>query len=136
MAKYTLDNDFDFDFDLIGISCREKSHKMAWLINKNLKLKLKRVENHSIVNKKNTQEHSIFEYIDKKREESYFLIKNKSENGFIAIEQKAIDYFVLVDRTIINKTDKIIKEIRNIDSVLLAIELNILELKSKENFIL
>ena len=136
MAKYTLDNDFDFDFDLVAISCREKSHKMAWLLNTELKTNFKRSENHSIIHKKKSQNHAIFEYIDIKTDATFFLIKNNTENGYLANEQKAIDYFILINQAINNNITEIIKKIRNINSVLLVTELNILELKSKQNFIL
>lgn len=136
MAKYTLDSDLDFNFDLIGISCQEKSHKMAWLINLQLNIEFRRIENHTIINKNNHQKHSIFEFIDVKTEESYYLIENKSEYGFIAKEQKSLDYFLIIKNTSTNKTLKLIKNTRMIKSVLLVTELNILELKSKENFIL
>lgn len=136
MAKYTLESEFDFDFDLIGISCQEKSHKMAWLINLKLNFNLIRIENHIIKLKNINQEHSIFEYIDFKTEESFYLLKNKSELGFLAKEQKGLDYFLLIKNTNHNKTVEIIKKTRMINTVLLVTELNILELKSKENFIL
>lgn len=132
--KYTLDHDLDFDFDLIGISCREKSHKMAWLINTHLKFKLKRLEPFKLIFKKHEQIHEIFEYEDHYSDTIYTLVKNKSDNGYLAKEQKVIDYFMIIKINYSN-TIPILKEIREIKPVLLATELNVLELKSKEHFI-
>jgi hypothetical protein len=132
--KYTLDSDLDFDFDLIGISCREKSHKMAWLLNTHLKFKFKRINNFKLSFKNHDQNHDVYEYEDYYSDIFYTLIKNKADNGYLAKEQSVIDYFIII-KTNYGKISPILKQIREIRHVLLATEINVLELKSKEHFI-
>jgi hypothetical protein len=48
MKKQKLISDFNFDFDLLGITTSVKDYKLTWAINKHLFLQLKRQEDHKI----------------------------------------------------------------------------------------
>ena len=42
--KHFLENDFEYTFQLIGISCHEKDYRLCWAINQKLALNLKKTE--------------------------------------------------------------------------------------------
>ena len=48
MKKQKLISDFNFQFDLIGITTSVKDYKLTWAINKNLQLNLSRQKDHEI----------------------------------------------------------------------------------------
>ena len=38
--KYLLEEDYEFDFNLLGICCHEKDYRLCWAVNSTLNLNL------------------------------------------------------------------------------------------------
>lgn len=48
MKKLRLTSDYNFDFDLLGITSSVKDYKLTWAINKHLQVKFARQQDHQI----------------------------------------------------------------------------------------
>ena len=67
----------------------------------------------------------------------YYLLNNRSEHGLLIPEKKDVDYFLLVDGLIeSSKKGELIKDIRNLNEVLSAVEINPKQLSSKQNLLI
>lgn len=58
--KHFLENDFEFEFQLIGISCHEKDYRICWALNQALGVELTKTE-------------TDLELVLKKRKKNFFL---------------------------------------------------------------
>lgn len=137
--KYILEDDFEYDFKLIGISCHEKDYRICWGINKQLSLNLSKETNKiEFFNKKKNiiSKHSIFSYIDFDTENEISLITNRSNAGFLIPEQKHADYLLMIKgEDILYSIKNTISNIKKIKFVLTAFEIEVSQLKSKDNLI-
>jgi hypothetical protein len=83
MAKYTLENTFEFDFLLFSIICHESEYRLCSGINKILSLDLSRDKNLELKNKKQQDmlTFSVFSCLDENNGREYFLLNNLSSNA-------------------------------------------------------
>jgi len=136
MAKYQLDLEYDFDFDLIGIACHYKEYRLAWALNKEIDLSFERESTDYQISHKNSENSSyfpIFNSLDEETNTNCFLISNRSDNGYLIPEQKHADYFLIIKDNFDLDISEFLGRIRKIDLVLMAFSVDIEELKSKEN---
>jgi len=136
MSKVLLKPENDYDFDLIGISCHQKDYRLSFEINKGLELDLQK-DNDLIINTKNGQTaFSLSLYIDEENHREYYLIANSGTGGKLVPEQNLSDFFLMI-RGVISDEDieRCIEDIKRIEIVLAAYEIEISTLKSKENLI-
>lgn len=140
MQKKILKADLHFDFQLLGISSGLPDFQLAWHINQQLNIQLKRVEDHRI-EFQNSQflRTSALQYSTE--HVNIKLIKNKVEESesfaFVIPEAKNIDYFLLIqddtgDLEILNVKNTLSK----IKNVILVQEMDLQRLKSIDNLIL
>lgn len=137
--KQSIKVQFDYDFSLIAIVAPLKDYRLSSFINKALNLQLVRVDD--VINQydKLHDDATFSRYIadDEENEMSFDLISNKNENGPLIKEQKEVDYFLIVQGGKSAEQCKyIIERINNIQYVQLAFELDVNDLKSKQNLIL
>lgn len=140
MAKLTLDFEFEFDFQLLGISCHQSDYRLAWIINDLLGIDLERQDDIDLILGKHKDENGLFSYYHYDNEENYTtinLISNRSEKGSFCGELKQLDFFLQLwlpdsDDENINIFSKKLKASPHI---LAAIEIDVDTLKSKHNFI-
>jgi hypothetical protein len=161
LGKHTLEIQYDYDFVLIGISSHEKDYRICWALNNKFGLELIKVDSLEIKGKKQetpsffslfTYDHpdGFLEYTvvanlsESKagiiRENTLFGSKAKphsySENEFLIPEHKQMNYFLVIkgeqDDTVVKNT---LKQIKEIDMVLTAIQIDASQLKSKHNLI-
>ena len=124
--KYTLEIEFDIDFELIGISSHIKDYKLSWKLNEELEWKLERKEDLLIKSSKGVDILlKQFYYQDIVFNSEHFLINNKSENGYFLPELKMADY-ILISRYSENKEhyEKLVVNLRAISHVLTAFNIN------------
>lgn len=135
MAKFTLDFEDDFDFKLIGIFSHVKDYRLCWEINQVLSFDLQKSENLTITFKGKNQAYSLFEYISEEDMLDYYLIANRSEFGTLVPEEKC-DYFLII-KGIIKDPDVelLIQRINELKLVLATANIEVDQLKSKENLI-
>lgn len=138
MSKYSLEDDYDYDFNLLGISCHEKDYRICWAINQILGISLQKEEKdiEVIIKKSNRYSlHTMFTFIDEENEIEYRLISNRSTMGYLISEKPQADYLFLVTENFQMEFAKILSTIKLIPFVLTAFEINVNDLKSKENLI-
>jgi hypothetical protein len=138
MNKFKLTIEYDYDFTLVGISCHEKDYRIAWALNNKLKTELKKTEDLKIELKKNTSPtlFPFYEYIDEEAFREYFLIGNRGGKGMLIPEQKQVDYFLMI-RGSYTDADKnnLLKQLKDINIVLAAYDIDANQLDSKQNLL-
>ena len=136
--KYTLEEEYEYDFRLIGISCHEKDYRICWGLNNRLRLSLAKEEVEIEVLIKKTNEfskHALYSYFQEDTENKFTLLNNRSNSGYLVPEQAHADYlFTIKESYEVNIID-LIFEIKSIPFVLTAFEVKVGDLKSKENLI-
>ena len=136
--KYTLEEEYEYDFRLIGISCHEKDYRICWGLNNQLRLSLAKEEVEIEVLIKKTNEfskHALYSYFQEDTENEFTLLNNRSNAGYLVPEQAHADYlFMIKERYDVNLVE-LISQIKSIPFVLMAFEVKVGNLKSKENLI-
>jgi hypothetical protein len=138
MKKFTLniEEEFELDFELIGISCHEKDFRLCYDLNNQLEIDLIRIKDLEIVLKNSKGSYSLYEYLDDENRIDYYLISNRSEKGTLIPEQKGTDYFLqLKGVTYDEMVEELIDKISSLPIVLTAYKINVNTLKSKQNLI-
>lgn len=138
MSKYELEDDYDYDFNVLGISCHEKDYRICWAINQILEISLQKEEKDiEVIMKKSNRYslHAMFTFYDVDNEIDYRLIANRSTMGFLVPEKQQADYLFLISDNYQVNFAKTINTIKLIPFVLTAFEIDVNSLKSKENLI-
>ncbi len=138
MTKFQLDVEYDYDFDLIGISCHSRDYRLCWALNQQLGTALAKREediDHKPRRQNEVSAHSFYEYQDEDDRVEYFLLANKSGSSMLVPEQKQADYLLLLRNNYVVEIAELIARIKAIDIVLTAFRIEVDTLKSKENLI-
>lgn len=136
MTKYQLEVEYDYDFILVGISCHAKDYRVCWALNNALSLALeKEDEDLKLRLKKEESEHSVYSFYHEENYTEYTLVINRGTAGYLVPEQKQADYFLMIRNNFDHDMDELLGAIRKIDFVLTAFELDVEELKSKQNLV-
>ncbi len=136
--KYLLEDDFEYDFTLVGISCHEKDYRICWGVNSYLAIALEKEEKPiEVYHKKNNRHssHTIFSEINFDKEEEVHLIANRSKSGYLIPEQKHADYLLVIKGDDVFRENEVIPKLKKINFVLTAFNIEVSMLKSKENLI-
>lgn len=157
--KLLLDEDFKEEFSLLAIHCSEEAYKMAYLLNKHLRLRLKREEvDLDYSNNGLEVTFPLFQFKNKLHYTTYNLVANKckslsanvqSSGGlfdddasdkmistYLLPEYKKVDYFLKIQsefETI--PLRKILSDINEIKQVISVYEIEAENIKSKNNLI-
>ena len=136
MSKTVLLADFNYDFQLIGISSHAKDYRLSWEINKMFNTLLSKEKDVVYTDRKgNKAGFSMYFYQDEIEEKEVRLISNKSSGRKLISEQKAVDYFLILYEFDSYEWSEIIRKIRKINVVLTAFEVEVDTLKDKENLL-
>lgn len=138
MAKFVLDNDFDYEMLLIGISSHARDYRLCWSLNSNMKLTLVRADKGLILpGGKNTEssEFTLFEYDDEETRIFYSLIANKTKNVHLIPELKHADYLLMLRNNTAVDVAGMLEKLRACDQVIAAFQIQPEELKSRDNLI-
>ena len=136
--KYTLEEEYEYDFRLIGISCHEKDYRICWGLNNGLRLSLAKEEKGIEVLIKKTNEfskHALYSYFQEDTENEFTLLNNRSNAGYLLPEQAHADYLFMIKEIYDANIVDLISKIKSIPFVLTAFEVKVKDLKSKENLI-
>jgi len=138
MTRFQLEVEYDYDFDLIGISCHAPDYRLCWALNQKLLLQLAKKEK-DLDNKPKKQTessiHSLYEFYHEEDHIEYQLLENKSGNSMIIPEHKQADYLLVMRNNYAVEAEEIVNKIKTIDLVLTAYKIEVKSLKSKENLI-
>ena len=138
MAKFLLEEEFEFDFSLLGISSHVKDYRLCWAVNKALDLDLVKLEDEIIIRQKNGEDQSVFSiyyYLEKDNEIEFELICNRHEHGYLIPELKSADYFLKIGEYYDGNLDEIIQLLRKANLINMAFEIDVNTLRSKQNLL-
>jgi hypothetical protein len=161
VAKHILKVEDDFDFVLIGISSHEKEYRICWALNNKFGFELKKIDSLEIKGKKQDTPSffSLFKFENEDEFLEYNVIANlsesktvaaknytlfeenhkderSSENEFLIPEYKQMNYFFVIKGELdLVEIEEIVKKIKEIDMVLTAVNIDVEQLKSKQNLI-
>ena len=132
-TRFKLDCAEELDFALLAINSHIKGYKLCWKINSSMQLNLEKKNDHNI---KGGLWFSRYNYISDEGIE-YDILENRSKKGYLVPNQKSINYFLIVksDYWDQDKVDFMTK-LRNIADVLLVFEIDTVNLKQIDRFIL
>ena len=136
--KYVLAEEYDYDFKLIGISCHAKDYRLAWAINKSLGFRMEKEEFDLDILSDNLLErsvHPVFSFFDEEEQNEYFLICNRVGAGYLIPEQRHADFVFMIKESFPVDIKEMIVNLRKIELVLTAFEIEVGKLKSKKNLI-
>jgi len=139
MKKSKLVIDYDYDFNLIGLTTTVKGYKLAWELNQALHIQLVKQPD-LVVGFKNDDEKSFPFYAFQTQLNRLKLFKNKpSENDpgkyFLIPEFPHFDFIILAAMEDHYTHQQLLDLIKSIPSVQLAVTIPLDGLKSKSNFI-
>lgn len=138
MTKFSLDIEYDYSFVLFGISCHEKDYRISWAINKQLGIGLQKENDLEIKEKKQKENflYPVYSFNSEVQYWEYFLIANRNTQGLLIPEQKQSDYFLKISGNVIHEQkQKILQDLKGINIILTAYEINPESLKSKQNLL-
>jgi hypothetical protein len=139
MKKNKLIIEYEFGFELIGITASLKGYKLAWEINNKLGVHLVKQPDLSVGFKK-LVEKSFSYYAFETRLNRLKLFKNKpneidSGKYFLVPEYPHYDFIILFEMEEPDFRDNLITLMRQIPSVALVAPIPLESLKSKSNFV-
>ena len=142
MKYRKLQVEYEYDFNLFGLTTAAKGYKLAWTVNNALNTDLIATNNISFTLRDNrTFRLTAFEYAAETFK--YLLFQNRLRSddgvdaGFMLPEMARIDYFLRIDgETYPNTPDKVLSILRNLLIVDYCVRIDINKLRSKENLLL
>ncbi|GHB24817.1 IPExxxVDY family protein [Mongoliitalea lutea] len=140
MKKNKLVFDYQFDFEILGFVAPVKDYKLAWAINKQLDLRLKKVDDYylELINQPDL---FVPQFLEKKEHGFVQLLKNKSNTfgptaAYLIPELKIMDYFLLIqDFTEELNLNTYIERLSDVDFIQNVVKIDVTKLKSKENLL-
>jgi hypothetical protein len=156
LHKLIVDDFYDDSYNLIAIHCSMEDYRLAYILNKNLDLKLKRKEedidlkylesSYSLFEWKNETEYVTWNLISnvcKKEETSLyssgtlFEDTNKVLKTFHLIsEYKTVDYFIKISEEMQNINERVIlSKLQNVPQIITSYIVDPMKLRSKNHLI-
>jgi len=126
--KLSVDIDYFDGYQFVGIVSQLKDYTLAYHINKEVEIDLKKFNNFSISDKSgNINDFSWYYFCNNHLIAKVFMISNKSKSSKLIPSKKEIDYFLLFkdfpDNTFANETVQLIRKIPNVMAVF-SLDLN------------
>jgi hypothetical protein len=139
MKKTKLVIDYEYDFELAGISSSVKGYKLAWEINTRLGLHLVRQPDLTVGFKK-SEDRAFSFYAHETRLNRLKLFKNKPTDAdtgkyFLVPEFPHFDFIFLIQINDSGERDTFLSQLKQIPSIELVASIPLDRLKSKSNFI-
>jgi hypothetical protein len=137
MATHILEmnDDEHFEFELFGISSREKDFRVAWALNVALDWQLERVSDVEVNQREGVSHHSRFMYTDPEDQTVFVFLSNASEGGWLLSQWSSFDYLLKVQATADYSPELLSKILRKVPFVLAVFPLELEKIKSKYNLI-
>jgi len=133
--KLNFSNEEYLDFDLVGISSREKEFRMAWLLNRELDWQLELSQPIQLINGNQKSEHDMYVY---ESEINHFVIRlltNRSVNGVLLPEFGHMEFLLKIEGVEQEQIQEWIKRIRGMQDVLGVFFLSNESIKNVEHLI-
>jgi hypothetical protein len=130
-----MDEDEHFEFELFGISSRERDFRLAWSLNLTLDWQLERVEDVEVGQREGVSRHSRYVYTDPEDQTVFVLLANSSEGGWLLAQWSSFDFLLKVKATAEYSPEQLSKVVRKVPGVLAVFPLELEKIKSKYNLI-
>jgi hypothetical protein len=139
MKKSKLLIDYEFDFELLGLSASAKGYKLAWELNQVLGIQLVKQPD-LVVGFKNNEDKSFSYYAHETQLNRLKMFKNRPSEGdpgkyFLIPEFPHYDFIILAAMEEQYAHQHLIQLIKPIASIQLVASIPLEGLKSKSNFI-
>ena len=136
--KHILIDEDDLDFDMIGICSHHNDYRIAWSINEQIGIQLKKSESYTVINKKGTlkTQHSTYKFEDEDDRMNYYLIKNKHQGQYLIPEESTMDYFLFLCENCAVDLEELIAKLKTTTCVLGAYSFYPDEIESAQNLVL
>lgn len=141
MAVLTLDFEYDYEFQLIGLISDVKEYKLAWLVNRLMGINLKKAKDLEFLFTGN-KVLLISNFVVEEEHYTIRLLKNKAYNSsgiakpYLLPEVKNYDYIIQIDGEYSKITlEDLKKAFKNYAIVQYSEIIDINTLKSKENLV-
>ena len=137
MNKKYLKAELDLDFILIAITSQLKDYRLCFLINKFLNMGFERTSPDYQITYSDTLPQYFSQYHYKNgMDTDCYILANKGSIGLLIPEMKETDYFLLLRNHLDEEElDFILSGLKTINEIQVAVEIDQLKLKSKENLI-
>jgi hypothetical protein len=126
IKKYTLNIEYEVDFDVFGLSTPFADYRLAWALNEQLDFKFEKSnELISIFDRKTKQMKSFqrFSYADEENLTQIFLLKNKQGNQIVTADHTMMDFFLIIKNNFAIDTTKLLTQLRNTNGIVAAFKL-------------
>ncbi len=131
--------DCKIDFELIAVSANVKGYRMAWLLNKALKIDFCRQRDFEFSNPSagRFSRHEIYLFEDHLNYLDYVLISNKDTGAILIPELKAADFLLMIrGSNAPMHLDDIYLKVRNAPEIQTDFKVDAEKIKSIENLLL
>lgn len=139
MAKYTLEVESEYDYDVIGLCSHHQDYRVIWELNHHLGLGfVKGNDFYKNYTKKGVlvSEHSKYEFSDDDTGLDYLFVKNKAQGKFLLAELAQIDFFIFIKNNFAMDVDDLLENFRKVPSIVTAFAYNPEEIKSCEQLLI
>ena len=130
-----MDEEEHFEFEMFGISSRERDFRLAWSLNVTLGWELERGDDLETQQRLGNSYHTRFVYQDPEDQTTFILLANRSEEGMMLPEWSQFDYLLKVKDAPVFSGEDLCRVLRKVPMVLAAFPLSLEKLKSKYNLI-
>ncbi|MEQ8925020.1 MAG: IPExxxVDY family protein [Fulvivirga sp.] len=138
MKKTKLIVDFEYDFELLGITSSAKFHKLCWSLNKGLHTHLVKIDDH-VAHDKAGKEMVILNAKHEDESCEIYLYKNKSpenESQLILPEMPHFDYVLKIIGCFQTfASEEVLKQLRDVKYIEYIAGISMDKLKSRDNFL-
>ena len=130
--KLSAKIDFSSEYTLIGISCHLKDYRLTFFLNKQLNIKLRRIDDFTQVNPdKEELSYSVYFYHCPDTKNNFCLITNHHSEGKLIPALRSIDYFLLIENELPGERKKeLISKVKTIPNLLTAYEIELSKVKN------
>ncbi|RYE51226.1 MAG: IPExxxVDY family protein [Sphingobacteriales bacterium] len=137
--KTYLKLSLDLDFTLIAVTASLKDYLLCHKLNTTLDFNFEKVNDHEVFF--NIDEpplsFSKFYYLAEQGEIEYYLLNNRNAEGFLIPEMNKVDFFIVIHQYIDDEDlNFLIKGLNKLPDVQVAVKIDPLKLKSKENLVM
>jgi hypothetical protein len=138
MPVHILEMDYSdqYDFVLVGLSCNQREHRLAWALNRVMGWSLERKDDVVITVRTGSSSHPHFSFADPVDQTVIALLSNRGEGGWLLPEWPQFDYLLKAEGEACPETGEWCRGIRKVQFVSAAIPLSAEKLKSIHHLIL
>jgi hypothetical protein len=116
--KFSVDNDFSDEYDIVCICTHMKDYKLVWNINNRFNFSFRKIVDFKAETEGREENHEMYYYFDNHEKVEYFLLGNKCNNSLLFPVLSQVDYLMIMrDQDKSRKIEILIEEVRKIPNI-------------------